>query len=278
MTRRPTSQSTPSSASPSLTQPRAEVERRIKERIELGRQLQARQLRNPDKYYREAAKWSEYNEELLKIVFTTESVYEKYASGYGGLLPDNDAQALHFRRMTVDDDIAKLESIIERLELYPEPPVQSVSEEVRPPQQAHDSSKVFVVHGHDEAALQAVARFLEKLRLKAIIRREQPDQGRTIIEKFEHCANEVGFAVVLLTPDDLIQAGAAPNNASRARQNVIFELGYFAGKLGRGRACLLRKGDVEIPSDLYGVIYTEMDAADGWKKACNRAQGGKLGL
>jgi hypothetical protein len=52
---------------------------------------------------------------------------------------------------------------------------------------------------------------------------------------------------------------------SRVRQNVIFELGYFAGALGRGRVCLLRKGDVEIPSDLYGVVYTEVDAADGWK-------------
>jgi predicted nucleotide-binding protein len=126
-------------------------------------------------------------------------------------------------------------------------------------------SKVFVVHGRDEAAQQLVARFLEQLGLEAIILHERPDQGRTIIEKFETCANEAGFAVVLLTPDDIAQAGTSPQQVSRARQNVIFELGYFAGKLGRGRACLLRKGDVEIPSDLYGVIYTELDAAGGWK-------------
>jgi hypothetical protein len=93
----------------------------------------------------------------------------------------------------------------------------------------------------------------------------QPDQGLTIIEKFEAYANQVAFAVVLLTPDDVGGAALAPSQASRARQNVIFELGYFAGKLGRGRACLLRKGDVEIPSDLYGVIYTNMDADEGWK-------------
>ena len=127
---------------------------------------------------------------------------------------------------------------------------------------ALDGSKVFVVHGHDEAALQAMARFLEKIGLEAIILREQPDQGRTIIEKFEDCAGDVGFAVVLLTPDDI---GGVPTAAARARQNVIFELGYFAGKLGRGRACLVRKRDVEIPSDLYGVIYTEMDDGEGWK-------------
>ena len=125
--------------------------------------------------------------------------------------------------------------------------------------------KVFVVHGHDEGAREAVARFLEKIDLKAIILKEQPDQGFTIIEKFEAYADQVSFAVVLLTPDDIGSAVADPSHSARARQNVIFELGYFAGKLGRGRACLLRKGAVEIPSDLYGVIYTDLDSADGWK-------------
>jgi predicted nucleotide-binding protein len=125
--------------------------------------------------------------------------------------------------------------------------------------------KAFIVHGHDEAALQAVARFVEQLGLEAIILREQPDQGRTIIEKFEHYAGQVGFAVVLLTPDDVAASPPSPISAARARQNVIFELGYFAGKLGRGRACLLRKGDVEIPSDLYGVIYKDLDLGGGWK-------------
>ena len=127
------------------------------------------------------------------------------------------------------------------------------------------SRKVFVVHGHDEGAHQAMARFLEKIELEAIILQEQPDQGLTIIEKFESYAKQVGFAVVLLTPDDLGGPALAPALVARARQNVIFELGYFVGKLGRGRACLLRKGAVEIPSDLYGVIYTDMDAANGWK-------------
>lgn len=127
------------------------------------------------------------------------------------------------------------------------------------------SNKVFIVHGHDEGALQALARFLEKLGLEAIILKEQPNQGRTVIEKFEACAKEVGFAVVLLTPDDLGSAVTAANQAHRGRQNVIFELGYFAGALGRGRVCLVRKGEVEIPSDLFGVVYTDMDPAEGWK-------------
>jgi predicted nucleotide-binding protein len=127
------------------------------------------------------------------------------------------------------------------------------------------SNKIFVVHGHDIAAKEAVARFLGKVELDAIILNEQPDRGLTIIEKFESHAAQVAFAVVLLTPDDLGAQAAAQSQNARARQNVIFELGYFVGKLGRGRVCLLCKGDVEIPSDLYGVIYTDMDAADGWK-------------
>ncbi|MDE0150479.1 MAG: nucleotide-binding protein [Rhodospirillaceae bacterium] len=125
--------------------------------------------------------------------------------------------------------------------------------------------KVFVIHGHDDSARESVARFLEKLELKPVILHEQPNKGRTIIEKFEDHA-DVGFAVVLLTPDDI---GAAVKNRDklrpRARQNVILELGFFLGRLGRERVCPLVKGDVETPSDYDGVVYTKLDEADGWK-------------
>ncbi len=129
------------------------------------------------------------------------------------------------------------------------------------------SNKIFIVHGHDEGALNGLARFLERLKLEVIILKEQPNQGRTIIEKYEDSASEVGFAVVLLTPDDVGSAVSAEAQSQRARQNVIFELGYFSGKLGRGRVCLLRKGNVEIPSDLFGIVYTDMDPAEGWKQS-----------
>jgi predicted nucleotide-binding protein len=113
---------------------------------------------------------------------------------------------------------------------------------------------VFVVHGHDEAMKQSVARFLEKLDLKPIILHEQANKGRTIIEKFEAHSSEVGFAVVLLSPDDV----GGPKDGEmkpRARQNVVLELGYFIGKLGRGKVCALHTGDVELPSDLHGVLW-----------------------
>ena len=127
------------------------------------------------------------------------------------------------------------------------------------------SDKVFVIHGHDEGAREAVARFLENLKLEPIILHEQSNRGRTIIEKFEEHA-DVGFAVALLTPDDV---GALKGNESnlnpRARQNVIFEFGYFIGKLGRERVCALVKGDVEKPSDYGGVLYIPLDDSGGWK-------------
>ena len=127
------------------------------------------------------------------------------------------------------------------------------------------SDRVFVIHGHDESARQTVARFLERLDLEPVILHEQPNKGRTIIEKFEEHA-QVGFAVVLLTPDDVgALADDKKNQKPRARQNVIFEFGYFIGKLGRERVCALVKGNVETPSDYDGVIYIPLDGSDGWK-------------
>ena len=127
------------------------------------------------------------------------------------------------------------------------------------------TDRVFVIHGRDNEAKQTVARFLEKIDLKPVILHEQPDMGRTIIEKFEDYA-DVEFAVVLLTPDDVGSLQSEESNLkSRARQNVIFEFGYCIGRLGRQRVCALTKGNVEIPSDYAGVLYIPLDDAGGWK-------------
>lgn len=125
------------------------------------------------------------------------------------------------------------------------------------------SRKVFVVHGQDTGAREAVARFLERTGFEPIVLHEQANQGRTIIEKFEeHSA--VGFAVILLTPDDMggIAGGAMQ---PRARQNVILELGYFIGRLGREKVCALKSGDIELPSDIFGVVWTAFDPTGGWR-------------
>ena len=133
------------------------------------------------------------------------------------------------------------------------------------------SNRVFVVHGRDEAAKHMVARYLEELGLEPVILREQPSQGRTIIEKFEEESQTVGFAVVLGTPDDIGALAIDKDNLRpRMRQNVVLELGYFAGKLGRKRVCVLLKGDVERPSDYDGVIYIPFDDGEGWKLTLGR--------
>ena len=128
------------------------------------------------------------------------------------------------------------------------------------------SNEVFVIHGRDEGTRELVARFLEKLGLKPVILQEQPNEGRTLIEKFEDHAH-VAFAIALLTPDDAGSLQNGRNNLNpRARQNVIFELGFFIGKLGREGVCALTKGDVEIPSDYAGVVYIPLDDSAGWKQ------------
>lgn len=115
--------------------------------------------------------------------------------------------------------------------------------------------KIFIVHGHDEALKQSVARLIEKQDIEAIILSEKANQGKTIIEKIEAYSN-VNSAICLFTADDLGRAKAEEDCSFRARQNVVFEAGYFIGKLGRNNVILISNGEIELPSDLQGVVYT----------------------
>jgi predicted nucleotide-binding protein len=127
-------------------------------------------------------------------------------------------------------------------------------------------SAVFLIHGHDHAARDAVWLFLQQLGLQAIVLMEQPSSGKAIIEKIEQ-ANRASYAVAILTPDDRGYASHQQVSAieSRARQNVIFEIGLSIGRLGRGRVCLLEKGSVERGSDLRALLTIQMDENGGWK-------------
>lgn len=137
-----------------------------------------------------------------------------------------------------------------------------------PPRAEPAARKAFVVHGHDDGSREAVARFLEKIEFQPVILHEQANQGQTIIEKIER-HGDVGFAVILLTPDDEGGAKGGPLQP-RARQNVLLELGYFIGRLTRSRVCALKRGDIEIPSDFGGVVYMPYDENGGWKMALGR--------
>lgn len=128
------------------------------------------------------------------------------------------------------------------------------------------SRRVFLVHGHHNGLLHEVARYLEKLKLEPVVLREQPSSGRTIIEKFVDYS-DVGYAVVLLTPDDRggLVKESYEKQRPRARQNVVLELGYFLGKLSRNRVTALHTGDVEIPSDYSGVAFVALDDGGAWR-------------
>lgn len=125
-------------------------------------------------------------------------------------------------------------------------------------------TKVFIVHGHDGEMMQDAARFVEKLGLNPIILKEQPDEGRTIIEKFEDYS-EVDFAIVLFSPDDLGKSKHSEDLNPRPRQNVVFELGFFIGKLGRENVVVLHKviEDFEMLSDFQGVLFKPY--REGWE-------------
>jgi len=129
-----------------------------------------------------------------------------------------------------------------------------------------DSGQIFVVHGHDQGARESVARFIERIGFEPIILHERPNKGRTIITKFREEASDVGFAIVLMTPDDHGAEAGVTNTKLRARQNVVFELGFFIGAFGPERVVAIVKGDVERPSDFEGVVYIDLDDAGAWKQ------------
>ncbi|MGR5298482.1 TIR domain-containing protein [Vibrio mediterranei] len=129
------------------------------------------------------------------------------------------------------------------------------------------SNKVFVVHGHDQSLKTDVERFLHEVGLIPVVLHREADEGATIIEKFEK-HSDVGYAFILLTPDEISytvdqidKPDSDKNTEFRARPNVIFEFGYFVGKLGRNKVCCLHKGDVVVPSDLNGLIYKKVDSS-----------------
>jgi predicted nucleotide-binding protein len=132
------------------------------------------------------------------------------------------------------------------------------------------TDSVFIVHGHDNEIKESVARFIEKIGLKAVILHEQPNQGRHLLQKLKDCSNDVGYAIILLTPDDLGKSSNDTDYRPRSRQNVILELGYFIGILEDKRVCVVYRPSVEIPSDYKGIGYIEYDEKGAWRMAIFR--------
>lgn len=174
-----------------------------------------------------------------------------------------------YRPAGVKRAVAILEAAKRELSLRAE--LESVVQSDDTPEEkaaAEEQGRVFIVHGHNDGLKHEVFRVLHDLTgTRPIILHEQPNGGRAIFEKLEAYAAKAGFAVALLTADDV--GGTAQPEAGetqpRARQNVVYEAGYFAGLLGRARVALLYQAGVELPSDLDGVLYIPLDSAGAWK-------------
>ena len=146
-----------------------------------------------------------------------------------------------------------------------------------PTQQAMSDSdvrrRVFVVCGTDGEMKQAVTNALTKLRLVPVVMCEEPSQGRKIVERFQDYA-DVGLAVVLLSPDDSVYVKDEPptKRKLRPRQDVVFELGFLLGKLGKGNVLVFFRecSNFEIPTDFEGIKVTAFDDRDSWKLALIR--------
>jgi predicted nucleotide-binding protein len=252
---------------------RASFIAKLLDRIELGKELVNRQVNNVDELdinQKDYYKWDSYNSEYLKNSFNNENSeykrhYDDVNRGFfitGG--SNTPSEKLKELKEDIQNKIDHLEGLVEKAELI-KSEVESPKNKVEFAKDAtFDKTNIFIVHGHNTAIQQAVARTIEKLGLVPIILHEQPNSGKTIIEKFES-HSKVGFAIILLTDDDEGKAKTQIDFMKRARQNVVLELGYFIGKLDRSKVLPLYSEGVELPSDINGLLYVLLDKAENWK-------------
>ena len=213
-------------------------------------------LTNLDYNDPEVNAWCNFTEQVIIKAFgkPSENLDAYHSARFPGVIsPDTDWQEEHVSGLRTTKRL--LEGFIEQLEAFA-PAVSDVSEGGEGRQATSPTTnEVFIVHGHDHQAKTELALVLTRMGLNPIILHEQPNEGLTIIEKLEK-HSIVGYAFIILTPDDVGHPKDAPNAACpRARQNVVFEFGLFVGRLSRSRVCCLCKGEVEIPSDLHGLAY-----------------------
>lgn len=235
-----------------LVVPLEQARQRVQQQIDRAREVPNVSIHESD----EARRWYDFTAEMLRQIASTDELTDEFTGKSGYSFGDDISTGYYLK---------KLLSLFDRLELFPALEGQPSSPPANATKAKPTSRRVFVVHGHDDGTKETVARFLSKIDLEPVILHEQPNQGRTIIEKFE-AYSDVAFAVVLFTPDDIGYAvGKEADAKPRARQNVILELGFFMAALGRSHVCVLYKGGVDIPSDYSGVIYEQMDSQGMWR-------------
>lgn len=234
---------------PALRVPRADATRRIEERIELGQRLLDSEVRNDQELTElesEFHSWHDYNETLLVKLFTTLAVRDRYRPVMFSSWSPEPMAHLRAVRRDIEHQQNKLKSILGQLDLYDEMQARAPAEGAAVMDSSNDTT-TFVVHGHDGERKLEVAGFIERITgRRPTILHEQANRGRTIIEKFEDHASAAGFAVVLLTGDDV--GGVDPDSLQpRARQNVVLELGFFMGASAGGTSSLSTKRASSCP-------------------------------
>ena len=216
--RRPPKGGTPE-PEPMLRVPASQLDEEIRKRLEIGEELLTRQvqdLASADELRRDFYTWNDFNEQLLRSRFTTGKVADRYRMvGFAGGGRKTPQQELETTQGDTRRQSRKLESVRQQLGLYDSQSEEESVTPLTPGVGTSPASKVFIVHGHDADVKYQVLEFLEKTTgERPVVLHEQPDSGRTIIEKFEAIAAEAGFAVVLLTADDLGRAKDAVHRQS----------------------------------------------------------------
>lgn len=212
----------------------------------------------------EVNKWDNITEQILINAFGKphENLSDFNSARHGGSVIHmgmDDYELQEDFKENLENSRKILEGFIEQLEMFA-PQKTTGAANVKSVTKT-SSKKIFIVHGHDDQARSELALIISRLGLEPIILHEQANEGMTVIEKLEKYS-EVGYAFIILTPDDVgAKTEQKDNLQPRARQNVVFEFGIFVGKLGRNKVCCLYKGDMELPSDLHGLLYIPFETS-----------------
>jgi predicted nucleotide-binding protein len=269
-----TKKSQPVRVRTALRIPKEEFKSQLIEQISQGKQFGIKDITTEELLVAVEKKfelWNDYNNELLKSSFNNAA--NEYRNTYNnsgqmigvsdvirGVNTNHPQHRFKTLKERVEVKINALESLLAKVNL-----IHSEVETSRPDIELQQAAitlndTVFIIHGHDDAMKKAVQLFLTRANLKDIVLHEQPDKNRTVIEKLIEEGNSAAYVIALLSPDDIQKDGTV-----RARQNVVLEIGYFIGKLGREKVRILRKGEVVIPSDLQGILYENYDEEGAWR-------------
>lgn len=223
-------------------------------------------------------KWDQVNRALLGNAFTTDEVVNEYIGGarilaVGGRTPSLQEEIGDLHR-DIQTHVRRLEAILESLPYFDAPP--DPPEETRSTGPAVRADKIFIVHGRGGLEHQVAHWVGQVTGLRTTLLSEEAHRGRTILEKFLAHSEFARFAIVIMTGDDHgsnrmpmdspeQRDGALAALQPRARQNVVLELGFYFGRLGRENVAVLADEAIEVPSDLAGLGVIPIDRQGAWR-------------